>query len=167
MKKRLLGAGAVVILLVGVWLGNFFKGFGLGGGSGDGEGAGDPARTHVNVAAESSSVQPAETQTPPAAPNEAASPNEVLTVLVAGDQYRIQEGADAEATFEPATVQEIADRAGALPGDRHGVPAMRRAVRRAIFTRRCRRRGWSARRSLRAADSWSEIRAGRRLRSCE
>jgi hypothetical protein len=114
MRKRLIAVAAVVLVALGAWLGNLFKGFGLGGpGSGTGEG------TSVNLVAP--------TEAPPEQPPE---PEEteveqqstgVLTVVVESDQFRVQSGADTAATFAPATLDEIVRRAKEAKGDEHGV----------------------------------------------
>lgn len=114
MRKRLIAVGAVVLLALGAWLGNLFKGFGLGGpGSGTGEGT----SIHLAAPTEPPPEQPPEPETPEVEPE---TPG-VLTVVVESDQFRIQSGGDAAATYAPATLEEIVLRAKESTGDAHGM----------------------------------------------
>jgi hypothetical protein len=115
MNKRLLGAAAVVILAVGMYLGNLFRGFGLGGGPGEGENGGGEREPQVNVTA------PSATST--TTPSEVAATDspDVLTVLVEAAQYQIQQGTDENAKFEPAELTEVVARSRDTAGDEHGV----------------------------------------------
>lgn len=118
MKKRVLGAAAVVILLVGIWMGNFFKGLGLGGpGTGDAEREGEPGRTQVGLNSESAPEQSDE----PAASDASLYSDEVLTVLVAGSGYSIESESAGAAAFTPASLDEIVAQAKDKPGDRNGI----------------------------------------------
>jgi hypothetical protein len=110
MRKRLIAVAAVVLVALGAWLGNLFKGFGLGGpGSGTGEG------TSVNL------VAPTEAPPEPEETEVEQESTGVLTVVVESDQFRVQSGADTAATFAPATLDEIVRRAKEAKGDEHGV----------------------------------------------
>jgi glycine/D-amino acid oxidase-like deaminating enzyme len=114
MRKRLIAVAAVLLLAIGAWLGNLFKGFGLGGpGSGTGE------ETSVNLAAPTDELppQPPEPETPVVE----SEPSGVLTIVVESDQFRIQSGADADAAFAPTTLDDIVARAKESTGDEHGV----------------------------------------------
>src|SRR5262245_46066521 len=115
MNKRLLGAAAVVILAVGMYLGNLFRGFGLGGGAGEGESNRGEHETQVNLTRPSA--------TPAATPSTGASTGSpgILTVLVEADRYRIQEGTDEDARFEPVELSDVVTRSRDVAGDEHGV----------------------------------------------
>jgi hypothetical protein len=115
MNKRLLGAAAVVILAVGMYLGNLFRGLGLGGGSGAGENDRGDGGTQVNV------TDPSATPTPTPSNTAVADSPDVLTVLVEADQYQIQQGTDEDAQFEPAELSEVVARSRDAAGDEHGV----------------------------------------------
>ncbi len=119
MRKRVLGGGAVIILLVGMWMGNFFQGFGLGtgGGNGSGEDEGDPGRTQVSLTTEQPPAEPPESE-----PSQISLySDEVLTVLVTGTEYQVETESTGAAAFEPATLEEIVSRAEDMPGDRNGI----------------------------------------------
>lgn len=116
MRKRLTTVAAVGLLAVGIWLGTLFRGFGVG--SGDDAGDQPSTDTHVNLAPEvaASSAEPVSTVA-----SHDPDADDVLTVLVEEDRYQLQSGDDAAARFAPATLNEIATRAAAHPGDEHGV----------------------------------------------
>jgi len=114
MRKRLIAGGAVVLLIVGAWLGNLFKGFGVGGSE---SGTGNEAEVNLTAPTEAHTETPQQVETPAVEPE--TSP--VLTVLVDADQFRIQSGSDASATFATATLDEIVKRARESTGDEHGV----------------------------------------------
>jgi hypothetical protein len=122
MRKRLLAVAAVGLLIAGAWLGNLFRGFGLGG-SGSGMGDGDAPIGDVQVSLGGAESAPAE-EPPTAAPATAEGApvsDEVLTVLVDGDEYATQSGDDATARFEPATLESIVKLAKERKGDAHGI----------------------------------------------
>lgn len=121
MQKRMLGGAAVVILLVGMWMGNFFQGLGLGpgsgGGDGDGDGAADPGRTQVSLTSEDPPEQTDEPQ-----PNQSSLySDELVTVLIDGTDYQIETESDGAAAFAPATLEEVVSQASERPGDRNGI----------------------------------------------
>jgi hypothetical protein len=122
MRKRLMAVAAVGLLVVGAWLGNLFRGFGLGG-SGSGTGTADSSTGDVQVSLHGGAA-PAATppeSTPPATGEGAPVAEEVLTVLVNGEQYAVQSGEDATARFEPATLESVVELAKSRKGDAHGV----------------------------------------------
>lgn len=123
MRKRLIAVAAVGLLIVGAYLGNFFRGFGPGGpATGQGEAEAPPADTQVNLGAESSVSLTSQLTgaTGEAAPT-TAKDDKVLTVLVSGDKYEVQSGDDAAATFEPYTLEALVEQAKNRTGDEHGV----------------------------------------------
>lgn len=114
MRKRVIGAGAVILVALGIWLGNML---GLGpGGDGSTE-SGDSNAEDVQVSL-TSDAETATTDENAQAANEAPK---VLTLLVDDDNYQIQSGEDWYAEFSPATPDEIVARLGEFPGDENGV----------------------------------------------
>ena len=118
MRKRVIGAGAVVLVAVGIWLGNILQGPGLGEAETD---SSDTNGETVQVSL-STDVDPAST-TPDTGDGTAADTEDpdVLTLLVDDDQYQIQRGEDWYAEFSPATLEDIISKAGDVPGDENGV----------------------------------------------
>ena len=114
MKKRAIGAGAVVLLALGIWLGNLFQGFGTGEGETDSDGS----NSLVSLTTDGS--QPS-TTSPGDGDNPASETPDVLTLLVDDDKYLIQWGEDWHADFAPATLEEIVTAAREAPGDENGV----------------------------------------------
>lgn len=119
MRKRVMGVGAVVLVAVGIWLGNILKGPGLGENETD---SSDTNGETVQVSL-STDVDPASTTTTGTGDGTAAVTEapDVLTLLVDDDQYQIQWGEDWHAEFSPTTLEEITSKAGDMPGDENGV----------------------------------------------
>jgi hypothetical protein len=116
MRKRIIGVAAVGLVALGIWLANWWKGPGLGG-----SGTGD--ETQVNLQTES--------QSPPARPSSPAAgdgqtslpgpPPDVLTVMIAGSEYRVQANESAAAEFAPASLSKVVEQATEVPGDTQGI----------------------------------------------
>jgi hypothetical protein len=124
MRKRVAAVGAVGLLILGVWLGRWFRGPGLGGsGSGDGEPAAPPGEVQVNLDAGADGASGGVALAPdtPATTRPPSRADDVLTVLIDGESYQVQSGDDASARFTPATLEEVVERARTYPGDAHGV----------------------------------------------
>ncbi len=126
LKRKAAGAGALGLVALGIWLGQFFPGFGLGKGLGFGTGSdgsqssgpGDDAR---ETAAESSPADPSSslvTIQSPARPT--ALPPERLRVIIDGDRYLLA-SADTGQAGEVLDATEIAQRAKATTGDDQGI----------------------------------------------
>jgi hypothetical protein len=115
MRKRVIGAGAVILVALGIWLGNMFKGLGPGGDSTTDSTDSDGENVRVAL---TSDGEPATTDNHAQPANEAP---DVLTLLVDDDKYLIQIGEDWYAEFAPATLDEIVTRLDKIPGDENGV----------------------------------------------
>lgn len=116
MRKRVIGAGAVILVALGIWLGNLFQGFGTGDGETDPDGSNGDA---VQVSLTGDAV-PSTTGEGDDAPPTTGTPD-VLTLLVDDDQYLVQWGEDWHAEFSPSTLEDIVARAKEVPGDENGV----------------------------------------------
>lgn len=125
MRKRVMAVGAVVLLIVGAWLGDLFRGFGTGDpASSDRNDESPPGEVQANLEA-AADVSPRgeseRTQESAAATPTPQHADDVLTVLIDGDSYELQSGDDANATFAPATLEELVAKAKTHPGNPNGV----------------------------------------------
>lgn len=117
MRKRVIGVGAVILVVLGALLG--FQGFGTGDKDGDtGESDGETIQVGLpHDADQPETPSPGEVEPTPAT---SETPN-VLTLLIDDDRYLIQWGADENAEFSPSTLEEIVSRVKEIPGDENGV----------------------------------------------
>ena len=115
MRKRVIGAGAVILVALGIWLGNML-GLGPGRDSCTSDSSdSDAENVHVALTADT------ETATTDENAQAAKETPKVLTLLIDDDKYLIQSGEDWYAEFAPATLDEIVARLGEIPGDENGV----------------------------------------------
>jgi hypothetical protein len=120
LRSKAVGAAALGLVAFGVWLGQFFPGFGLGKGLGFGTGSDNSGTSKTGATTErrqagnpSATIASQETPLPGKAP-------ERLRVIIDGDRYilaRGESGTEGEA-LDPT---EIAQRAKATTGDDQGI----------------------------------------------
>lgn len=115
MRKRVIGVGAVILVVVGSLLG--FRGFGTGEGD-NGEADGD--NVQVSLASMTTTTPSEEAEETPDSPP-TSEPPDVLTLLVDDDRYLIQWGEDWHAEFSSSTLDEIVSKMDDVPGDENGV----------------------------------------------
>lgn len=123
LKRKALGAGAVGLIALGIWLGQYFPGFGLGKGLGFGTGTTEstgPSKedgSNPRPASSSPSATVASHQTTSLPAVEAP---ERLRVIIDADHYILASG---ETGTEGKTLDatEIAQRAKATTGDDQGI----------------------------------------------
>lgn len=133
LRNKLLGAGAIGLLVLGIWIGSWLPEFGLGGRRGED----DPG------------LQTAEVPSPPAATDGVVTgvggvavrtpqasehpPPLLLTVMIHGDEFRLPRnpGVDARTLppptsehFEPATLEEVVAQAQRVPGNAEGIKVL-------------------------------------------
>ena len=132
LRRRVVAGGAVGILALGIWLGSWFRGFGLGGGDG-GEQVSDanggipatvaPDEVSVDLGQETVLKSPAGTGS-----DEAKSGT--VAVLVTGDSYLLARAPFEDATalpaplsqhFVPAELTAIVSQAQSVPGTESGI----------------------------------------------
>ncbi len=114
MKTRRLVGGAVVgALVLGIWLGSLWKGFGLGGaGSGL---VPDTGTVHV------SNAPPAASSSGPAPAESSGSPTGgLLTVVIHGAQYRLATDSDPQSGLD-VPLDEIQRRVSVAKGTPEGI----------------------------------------------
>jgi hypothetical protein len=120
LRRKAVGAAALGLVALGIWLGQYFPGFGLGTGLGLGTGA-DSSGTSQNESPmerpdssnPSATVVSHETALPGVAPQR-------LRVIIDGDRYVLasSETGDEGESLDPT---EIAQRAKATTGDDQGI----------------------------------------------
>jgi|GEM_PF-2237036 len=123
--RRLFGAAVVGALALGIWFGQFFKGFGLGG---SGTGVQDSANTETdagqtlvrNPAAATHS--PSATTMEPAADNvpDLGLPPQLITIVIDGAQFRLAEGDNLTAQ-QLVPLSDISHRATETTGTPEGI----------------------------------------------
>jgi hypothetical protein len=123
LRRKAIGAGALGLVALGIWLGQYFPGFGLGKGLGFGTGSTDSSGSKTSPAGSSTerSGQPSATvatETPSARP--ATPPPQRLRVIIDGDRYILASGDEGIAgeTLDPT---EIAQRTKQAAGDDQGI----------------------------------------------
>ena len=124
MRKRVMAVAAVGLVVLGVWLGDVFRGFGTG--EADSSESSETALEDVQVSLDAGSEIPSRGAGAPQQETAATTPrpehaDDVLTVLVDGDSYQLQTGDDEAASFTPATLEEVVERAETYPGNPLGV----------------------------------------------
>ncbi|QDT56742.1 hypothetical protein Pan44_48020 [Caulifigura coniformis] len=122
LRRKAVGAGALGLVALGIWLGQYFPGFGLGKGLGFGTGSGDSGTAGTETSSEeprtgTPSATIVSSETPSAA---GVVPPERLRVIIDGDHYVLassesgQEGKTLDAT-------EIAQLTKSTTGDDQGI----------------------------------------------
>ncbi|OAI54174.1 hypothetical protein AYO47_03355 [Planctomyces sp. SCGC AG-212-M04] len=120
LRNKAIGAAAVGLVAFGIWLGQFFPGFGLGKGLGFGTGSDSSRTSKDDTTAETSrpgnpsaTVVSQETRSPGKAP-------ERLRVIIDGDRFILAKG-ESGSEGEALDPTEIAQRAKATTGDDQGI----------------------------------------------
>jgi hypothetical protein len=120
LRNKAVGAAALGLVALGVWLGQYFPGFGLGKGLGFGTGSDSSGTSTIDTPAErpqagnpSATVVSQETHPPGKAP-------ERLRVIIDGDRYILAKG-ESGSEGEALDPTEIAQRAKATTGDDQGI----------------------------------------------
>ncbi|MCA9054915.1 MAG: hypothetical protein KDA75_13835 [Planctomycetaceae bacterium] len=133
LRRRVLAGGAIGILALGIWLGSWFRGFGLGGGSGGEEVAETDGGIPAAVSPDDVSVdlgQETVLKSPSGNADDEASSAGTLAVLVTGDSYLLAKEPFEDATalpaplsehFAPAELSDIVSRAAVVPGTESGI----------------------------------------------
>jgi hypothetical protein len=119
MRKRVVGAGLLVAIGIGIWLSSLFKGLGPGG-SGTGFGLTDKQYTSVGSGQSDGSLPVSTSSTRDAAP-ESPDTRKRPTVLIDGHSYLLQLGTDAEEGFKPVELSEIVRLAQRAEPDANGI----------------------------------------------
>lgn len=146
LRGKLVAGGALGLLVLGMWLGSFFKGFGLGGpGSGPGGGTtgnaipetagADDRPTNASVAIDPdttlATASPRGTPTEPGQ-SSADAPPETISVMIYEGGYRLPKakiGDDSSTSsmelkssdFQPASLEEVVAWARAAKGNADGI----------------------------------------------
>lgn len=115
MKTRNKVAGGVVVgaVLLGMWLGNLFRGFGLGG-SGSGDDGVIPSSVRVDRSSPPSASVAEES------PDVEAAPELPLTIVIHADRYRLASDR-APLVGSDLTLDEIKARVEAADADARGI----------------------------------------------
>jgi hypothetical protein len=116
MRKRVVGAGLLVAIGIGIWLSSLFKGLGPGG-TDSGWGLTDKQYTSLDSGQSEGSVdaQPVDAQ------RESANTRTAPTVLIDGHDYLLQLGAGADEGFKPVELSEIVRLAQRAQPDANGI----------------------------------------------
>ena len=108
LRNKAVGAAALGLVAFGIWLGQYFPGFGLGKGLGFGTGSDSSGTSKTDSTAE----RP-QTHSPGKAP-------ERLRVIIDGDRYVLAKG-ESGMEGEALDPTEIAQRTKATTGDDQGI----------------------------------------------
>lgn len=119
LKRKAVGAGVLGLVALGIWLGQYFPGFGLGKGLGFGTGSSDTGSSAMDPTA-----SPVDPSTSLVSIESSKLPTTVapqrLRVIIDGDRFILasaENGAEGEA-LDPT---EIAQRAKSTTGDDQGI----------------------------------------------
>jgi hypothetical protein len=120
LRRKAMGAGALGLVALGIWLGQYFPGFGLGKGLGFGTGSDNTGSSQTETTAvrpksgePSASVVSLEMPSP-------GMPPARLRVIIDGDRYILAK-ADTGTEGESLDPTEIAQRAKSTTGDDQGI----------------------------------------------
>lgn len=124
-KRNILGAVLVAGIAVGVYLSDFFKGFGLGDGTAskstqESKEPGDDADSTAQTVASIDSADSVEPRTPPDPEKPAVAPapaTQVVKVVIADRSYFVR-AADGD---QSAELKQVVALAGAATGDEDGI----------------------------------------------
>lgn len=121
LRRKVVGVGALGLVALGVWLGQYFPGFGLGKGLGFGTGAESTGNSNAEPQLErpttgSPSASVVSRELPPA-PGMAPTR---MRVIIDGDKYVLAKD-DTGREGEALDPTEIAQRAKATTGDDQGI----------------------------------------------
>ena len=129
--SRLIGVLVLTAIGVGVFLGAILPDFGFGLGSGGGLGnPASPANSNTGTlvgtqtdSGKAATIPVIESSTPneSAEPVEPAGPVETVFVLIDGREYLLRRGAEGQAAYKPATLDEVVQAAQAATGDDVGI----------------------------------------------
>lgn len=126
MRKRILKLGAAAVLLAGICLGIFFKGFGLGpgngtGATGDGAGSGLRQEAPANSRDETLVGLPAGGMNAHPAQPDLGTPRDMLMIVISGDGYRLVDSETSSAPGTPITLEQIRQQLGSAKGNAGGI----------------------------------------------
>ena len=120
LRRKVVGAGALGLVALGIWLGQYFPGFGLGKGLGFGTGSDSSGPSQTETTTErpqatnpSATIASQETAQPGLPPTR-------LRVIIEGDRYILAKG-ETGTEGEALDPTEIAQRAKATTGDDQGI----------------------------------------------
>jgi hypothetical protein len=116
MRKRVVGAGLLVAIGIGIWLSSLFKGLGPGG-TDSGFGLTDRQYTSVDSGQSDGSLHVSTGD----ASTESSEERKGPTILIDGHNYLLQLGTDAEEGFKPVEVSEIVQLAQRAQPDANGI----------------------------------------------
>ena len=121
-RRKAVGAGALGLVALGIWLGQYFPGFGLGKGLGFGTGSDRSGTSQTDGAPErpQSGSPSAAVVGPDTAPQPVGMPPERLRVIIDGDRYILASGTSGT-EGEALDPSEIAQRAKSTTGDDQGI----------------------------------------------
>ncbi len=127
MKSRNLFGGAIVAaLLVGIWFGSFFKGFGLGENGTDGNGPNadtqSHSRTEVRAIPATGVTNPTASTNSPSTPSEPdfGLPAQFITIVIHNNQFRLMTG-DAPSVGPDISLEEVKRQAADTIGTPEGI----------------------------------------------
>jgi hypothetical protein len=121
LKRKAVGAGALGLVALGIWLGQYFPGFGLGKGLGFGTGSSDSGGGPATGIQETRTGDPAANVAGPGTPAQpAAIPPQRLRVIIDGEQFILASGETGH-QGQVLDATEIAQRAKSATGDDQGI----------------------------------------------
>lgn len=133
LRNKLLGAGALGLLALGIWIGSWLRDFGLGGRPGEDE----PGTQATEAQSAPPSTDGVATglggvAVKPPSPSENRPPL-LVTVMIHGDGFWLPRDPTVEARtlppplsshFEPATLEEVVAQARRAPGNAEGIKVL-------------------------------------------